>query len=78
MIVLFNMSTTLLWATDITVAPGNNIQSAINTVAASGGGIVTLAAGTHNINVSLRMKDNVTLQGESDWASLLKTTVWNV
>lgn len=64
-----------IWALDETVLPGGNIQTAINNVAASGGGIVTLAAGTHNITVPVRMKSNVTLQGEGNWASLLKTTV---
>ena len=51
------------------------IQSAIDNVAASGGGIVTLAGGTHNISTPIRMKSNVILQGEGNWASLLKTTI---
>ena len=44
-------------------------------MAVSGGGTVTLASGTHNISTPVRMKSNVTLQGEGNWASLLKTTV---
>ncbi|WP_083415791.1 CBM96 family carbohydrate-binding protein [Algibacter lectus] len=64
-----------IWATDEMVSPGGDIQTAIDNVAASGGGVVTLAAGTHNITVPVRMKSNVTLQGEGQWASLLKTTV---
>ncbi|GAA3652421.1 hypothetical protein GCM10022397_41200 [Flavivirga jejuensis] len=64
-----------LWAADQTVAPGGDIQSAIDNVATSGGGTVTLAAGIHHIVTPVRMKSNVTLQGEGDWASLLKTTV---
>ncbi|KAA5825210.1 T9SS type A sorting domain-containing protein [Algibacter amylolyticus] len=64
-----------IWALDETVQPGENIQTAINNVAASGGGTVTLAAGTHNISTPVRMKSNITLQGEGNWSSLLKTTV---
>ena len=75
LIVFFNLSSTFLWAVDETVSVGGDIQTAIDNVAASGGGIVTLSAGTHVITVPVRMKSNVTLQGEGDWGSLLKTTV---
>ena len=54
--VCFTFISFSIWATDITVPLGGNIQIAINTVAASGGGTVTLAAGTHNIISPVRMK----------------------
>ncbi|WP_066219891.1 T9SS type A sorting domain-containing protein [Formosa haliotis] len=71
---LILLSTTL-WATDETVLPGESIQEAIDNVAASGGGIVTLVKGTHVITTPVRIKSNVTLQGEGNWESLLQTTV---
>lgn len=74
-IVLFVFLTFSSHASNETVLPGGNIQTAIDNVAASGGGIVTLAAGIHTITTPVRMKSNVTLQGEGNWASLLKTTV---
>ncbi|MCM4156949.1 PA14 domain-containing protein [Gramella sp. AN32] len=75
MIIVFISMPNMLRASDETVLPGDDIQAAIDNVAASGGGTVTLAAGTHNITTPVRMKSNVTLQGEGNWASLLKTTV---
>ena len=56
------------------VAPGESIQPAIDYVSANGGGTVTLKAGTHNISSSVKMKSNVTFQGEGELASTLKTT----
>lgn len=44
------------------VAPGGSVQGAINAMAAGGGGVVILKAGTHSGGVSLRSK--VTLTGE--------------
>ncbi|WP_379860529.1 T9SS type A sorting domain-containing protein [Mariniflexile ostreae] len=64
---------TPIWATDITVGLGEDIQQAINTVASSGGGVVTVAAGTHIVTTPLRIKSNITLQGEGNWASKIKT-----
>lgn len=61
-------------ATDRTVLPGESIQDAIDYVSANGGGIVTLAAGVHNITSPAQIKSNVTLQGEGNLASTLKTT----
>mgnify|MGYP003632139313 CR=1 FL=1 len=74
LIVLLNLSSTFLWAIDETVPVGGNIQTAIDNVATSGGGTVTLAAGIHTINRSIKMKSNVTLQGEGNWGTLIKTT----
>ncbi|WP_159023904.1 right-handed parallel beta-helix repeat-containing protein [Formosa sp. L2A11] len=74
-LVCLTFLSTTLWATDQTVAPGESIQTAIDNVAASGGGIVTLAKGTHVITTPVRMKSNITLQGEGNWESLLQTTV---
>ncbi|WP_434035598.1 T9SS type A sorting domain-containing protein [Formosa sp. 4Alg 33] len=74
-LVCFTFLSTTLWATDQTVLPGESIQTAIDNVSTSGGGIVTLAKGTHVITVPVRMKSNVTLQGEGNWESLLQTTV---
>lgn len=56
------------------VLPGESIQEAIDAVSADGGGTVTLAAGVHNISSPLRIRSNVTLQGEGERASTLKTT----
>lgn len=77
-VILFVFFTSLygqIQALDITVPVGGNIQTAINSVASSGGGTVTLSAGTHVITTPVRMKSNVTLQGEENWSSLLKTTI---
>ncbi|WP_158848584.1 T9SS type A sorting domain-containing protein [Algibacter sp. L1A34] len=65
--------TSAIWATDETVPLGGNIQTAINNVASSGGGIVTIATGIHIITTPIRMKSNVTLQGEGNWATTIKT-----
>ncbi len=51
---------------------GNNIQSAINTVANSGGGVVLLKNGTYPIGSQIMMKSNVTLRGESKNGVLLE------
>ena len=74
-IALFCSLSQPILASDLEVSPGASIQSAINSVAASGGGTVTLLAGTHNISTSVKIKSNVTLQGEGKWLSLLKTSV---
>ncbi|MDN5286517.1 MAG: C-terminal target protein [Mucilaginibacter sp.] len=47
----------------VTVASGGNIQTAIDNVAAAGGGTVNLASGTWTITSSIRLKANVTLNG---------------
>jgi len=50
----------------VSVAPGGNIQAAIDSVAAGGGGTVNLAAGTWTITSSIRLKANVILNGAGD------------
>jgi len=61
-------------ALDVTVSVGGNIQIAVDKVASFGGGTVTLAAGVHNITSPVQIKSNLTLQGEGNHASTLKTT----
>lgn len=61
-------------ALDITVAPGGNIQSAIDQVNASGGGTVKLRAGTHTINAALLMRSNVTLKGAGAGSTTIQNT----
>ena len=56
------------------VAPGDSIQSAIDFVNSSGGGTVTLKAGTHIIDSPVKIKSDVTLHGEGVLASTIKTT----
>ncbi len=51
---------------------GNNIQSAINTVANSGGGVVLLKNGTYPIRSQIKMKSNVILRGQSKNGVLLE------
>lgn len=58
---------------NVIVPLGGSIQTAINTVATSGGGTVTLKEGTHIVSTPLKIRSNVTLQGEGDWQSILKT-----
>jgi hypothetical protein len=45
------------------VAPGEPIQSAIDTVAKAGGGVVALAAGVHTLQTALLLRSNITLVG---------------
>jgi parallel beta-helix repeat protein len=61
-------------AQDIEVPVGGNIQDAIDLVATKDkGGSVILKSGTHHIDEPLRLKSNVTLKGEGELASTLKT-----
>jgi parallel beta-helix repeat protein len=48
------------------VLPGENIQAAIDSVAAAGGGTVNLATGIFTITSSIRLKANVILNGAGD------------
>lgn len=50
-------------ALTVSVAPSGNIQSAIDQVAAAGGGTVNITSGTATITASLRMKTNVVVNG---------------
>ncbi len=50
----------------------NNIQSAINAVNSSGGGVVLLKNGTYPIRSQITMKSNVILRGESKNGVLLE------
>lgn len=59
------------YATVVVVAPTGvaatdiaNIQNALNTAAAAGGGLVLLREGVYLINAGLTMDDNVALQGQ--------------
>ncbi|SFV05910.1 RICIN domain-containing protein [Pseudoduganella namucuonensis] len=51
------------YSLDVTVTPEQDIQTAINTVLNSGGGTVTLAAGTWTLPQSLTLGSNLTLKG---------------
>lgn len=57
-------------ALDIDIAPGDDIQDAIDQVVASGGGTVTLASGTYILSASIEMSSNVTLQGAGNTTRL--------
>ena len=61
-------------ALDVTVAPGGNIQSAIDQVNASGGGTVNLQSGTYTITSSLLMRSNVTLKGAGAGSTTIQNT----
>lgn len=74
MIGIFMTIPTQIQAENRSVSPGESIQLAIDNVHATGGGIVTLKAGTHHISSPVKIKSNVTLQGEGTLASTLKTT----
>ncbi|MEI6891254.1 MAG: carbohydrate-binding protein [Pontiella sp.] len=50
-------------AVDRSVSSGGDIQEAIDFVASSGGGTVSLAAGTYMLFSSIQMKSNITLEG---------------
>ncbi|MGC3991352.1 MAG: hypothetical protein QM796_17050 [Chthoniobacteraceae bacterium] len=50
-------------ALTVSVAPGGDIQSAINSVSAAGGGTVNVTSGTATISTALVMASNVTLNG---------------
>ena len=63
-----------LSALNLSLNPGDNVQTAIDQVATSGGGIVTLKAGTYTITTTLKIKSNVTLQGEPNFVTILKCT----
>ena len=56
------LSASLFGAT-ATVAPSGDIQGAINSVAAAGGGTVSVTSGSANRSGSIRMKSKVTLNG---------------
>jgi hypothetical protein len=61
-------------ALDITVAPGGNIQSAIDQVNAAGGGTVNLQAGTFTVASSLLLRSNVTLKGAGAGSTTIQNT----
>ncbi|MGC3990858.1 MAG: hypothetical protein QM796_14505 [Chthoniobacteraceae bacterium] len=50
-------------ALTVNVAPGGDIQSAINSVSAAGGGTVNVTSGSATISTALIMASNVTLTG---------------
>jgi len=62
------------YATNVTVPAGGNIQSAINTVSASGGGTVILDSGTWTITSALTLPSNVVLDGAGTPATTLSTS----
>lgn len=50
-------------ASAISIAPGDSIQAALDKLAASGGGTLSLAAGLHTLSATLRLPSNVTIAG---------------
>lgn len=62
-----------LIANDKIVSPGENIQNVIDAVSEAGGGVVTLSSGIHDISSALKVKSNITLQGEANLSSILRT-----
>jgi parallel beta-helix repeat protein len=70
------------YALDVTVQPGQSIQSALQSVAAAGGGTVTLAAGVWTLTSSIQIPgSNITLTGQGS-ATVIKGPstpyVWNL
>ncbi len=68
----------------ITVNPGDDIQSAIDSAHSVGGGIVFLKAGTHILDRTITLKGKVTIAGEGRTQTVLlqgpdmKSTAFNV
>lgn len=60
-----------LYALTVSVAPNGNIQSAIDQVAAAGGGTVNVTAGAATRTTSLRLKSKVTVNGAGAPATTL-------
>lgn len=73
-VLLASLATLPVQALNITVAPGGNIQSAIDQVNAAGGGSVFLQAGTYTISAPLRMRSNVALDGAGSGATIIQNT----
>ena len=48
------------------------LQKAVDRVAAAGGGIVLIKAGTYTLNNSLRLSSHITLRGEGPEKTILK------
>lgn len=48
----------------VRVAPGEDLQAAIDAAAAAGGGVVVLAAGEHEVRRTVRLRSGVVLRGE--------------
>jgi parallel beta-helix repeat protein len=71
-VVLFSLLNPIRSATSVNVPLGGNIQTAINTVAASGGGTVNLAAGTYLTTATLYLKSNVTLNGSGLGSTIIQ------
>lgn len=55
-----------------TIAPGDNLQQAIDRVAAAGGGVVLLRKGDYEIRHTIYLRSNVVLRGESKSNTVLK------
>lgn len=60
-----------------TIGPSDNIQSAINDVASSGGGVILLRSGTYPLSSTVNMKSNVVLRGEDKESVILESTIRN-
>ncbi len=60
-------------ALDVNIPVGGDIQKAIDRVSSAGGGSVTLSAGVHRIDTSLKMKSNVALSGKGATVTTIKT-----
>jgi formylglycine-generating enzyme required for sulfatase activity len=55
--------------------PGEDLQNAINTVAAQGGGVIELKQGDHRISNTVQLKSNIVLRGESKERTVLQITI---
>lgn len=64
LLLAFMSLVTLARALDVSVSAGGDIQSAIDKVAAAGGGSVTLATGTYLLSTTLQIADKVRLSGQ--------------
>jgi hypothetical protein len=59
------------WCLTVNVAPNGNIQAAINSVAAAGGGTVNISSGSGTLSALLTVPSNVTITGAGTPATTL-------
>lgn len=66
-----NLKTLTIGGLTRQVAPGDDIQAAIDAVSREGGGTVQLLADTYELFNNIRMKSNVTLRGQGQETTIL-------
>lgn len=58
-----------------TISPGDDIQAAIDSAAARGGGVVVLAAGEYRIEQTISLRDSVVLRGSGAESTVLRSVM---